>query len=233
MLVEPREGGNVGAVARAMKNFGFRELTIVGAVPELHPVAEWWASGAEDVVASSGRAASLADALAGSHLTVATSSGRGRGDQRPLTTRELRERWDLLRDDETLAIVFGRENSGLSARELGACELTASVDTNEDFPVLNLAQSVAIFCYELSRPRSRAPAFMEARPTAEMMGLLHSRTRQLLLQIGFLHENNPHRIYDELQAILARAAITERELTILLGVLRQLEWACAAGQAGS
>jgi len=218
-----------------MKNFGFRDLTIVGEIPPLHPVAEWWASGAEDVVAASGRAATLPDALKGAHLTVATSSGRARAEQAPLTTKELRARWEGLGEEETLALVFGRENSGLTAREIGACEWTACVDTDENFPVLNLAQSVAIFCYELSQPRSRDLHAASPRPPAEMLELFHTRVRQLLLESGFLHENNPHRIYDELQAILARAAIDQRELTILLGVLRQLEWKMnrARDQAGS
>src|SRR5215217_682717 len=78
VLVEPREAGNVGAVARAMKNFGFGELWIVGEHPELLPVAGWWASGADDLLAAARFAPSLAEAIGDAHVTVATTSMRGR-----------------------------------------------------------------------------------------------------------------------------------------------------------
>src|SRR5512142_2514192 len=89
VLVEPREAGNVGAVARAMKNFGFRDLVVVGEHPELMPVAGWCASGAEDVVASIRFEPTLVDALAGAHVTIATTSSRGRNLDPPLTPGEV------------------------------------------------------------------------------------------------------------------------------------------------
>ena len=78
VLVEPREAGNVGAAARVMKNFGHRDLWIVGEHPELHPLADWWASGADDVVESARFADSLHHAVKDAKLTVATTSSRGR-----------------------------------------------------------------------------------------------------------------------------------------------------------
>src|ERR1051325_11370377 len=88
---------------------------------------------------------------------------------------------------------------------------------------MNLAQTVCVFCYELSSnerpvaPRDRAPA--------ELVERLHERARALLLDVGFLQENNPDRIYDDLRAIAGRADLDEREITILLGMVRQTEWA--------
>src|SRR5437763_13415204 len=78
VLVEPREAGNVGAAARVMKNFGHRDLWIVGEHPNLHPLAGWWASGAEDVVAEAHFVPTLIEALADAHVTIATTSSRGR-----------------------------------------------------------------------------------------------------------------------------------------------------------
>ena len=77
VLVEPREAGNVGAAARVMKNFGFTDLWIVGEYPELHPLAGWWASGADDVVAAARFAPTLHHAIGDAHITVATTSARG------------------------------------------------------------------------------------------------------------------------------------------------------------
>ena len=88
VLVEPREAGNVGAAARVMKNFGFEDLWIAGQHPPLHPLAGWWASGADDVVERAHFVPTLFDALRGAHATVATTSLRGRATDADLDERE-------------------------------------------------------------------------------------------------------------------------------------------------
>lgn len=223
VLVEPREAGNVGAAARAMKNFGFRELTLVGELPPLAPVAEWWASGAEDVVEAARRVRSLDEALAGAHLTIATTSARGRGDLPELTPAGVADLYRALGKDQTLALVFGREDRGLTSRETSLCQRTAVIETSRDFPTMNLAQSVAVFSYELSGVSGIASETRDLA-TAETIERIHEKARALLLEIGFLHENNPDRIYDDLRAIAGRASLDTREATILLGILSQLEW---------
>lgn len=223
VLVEPREAGNVGAVARSMKNFGFDDLVIVGEHPQLTPVAGWWASGAEDVVEHARFVATLAEAIGDARLTVATTSSRGRTtpiDMKPVDVATLAT---TLHDDDVLALVFGRENSGLTREEVMLCQRTAVVPTNERFPTMNLAQSVCVFCYELSSTeRTVAP---RTRANAELVERLHDTARALLLEAGFLQENNPDRIYDDLRAIAGRADLDEREVTILLGMVRQVSWA--------
>jgi tRNA/rRNA methyltransferase len=223
VLVEPREAGNVGAVARVMKNFGFGELWIVGEHPELLPTAGWWASGADDVLAAARFTPELGAAIADAHATVATTSSRGRTTPVDFTPQTLAGLFTSLAEGQTLALVFGREDSGLTRDELVQCQRTASIPTNDAFPTMNLAQSAGVFCYALStiapapQARDRAPAALVER--------MHERAEGLLLEAGFLHENNPARIYDELRAIVGRADPDEREVTILLGILRQLEWA--------
>jgi tRNA/rRNA methyltransferase len=222
VLVEPREAGNVGAGARSMKNFGFDELWIVGEHPPLAPLAGWWASGADDVVASARFAASLHHAVRDARLTVATTSSRGRTTPADLTPRTLASLAATLGADDVLALVFGREDSGLTREELVQCQRSASIPTNERFPTMNLAQSVCLFCYELAGvlradvPRERAPAGVVER--------LHDRAAALLLEVGFLQENNPERIYDDLRAMAGRADLDARDVTILLGIIRQIEW---------
>jgi TrmH family RNA methyltransferase len=223
VLVEPQEAGNVGAVARAMKNFGFGELWIVGTHPQLLPVAGWWASGADDLLAAAHFAPTLLDAIGDAHVTVATTSMRGRTTPVTFSPKTLAAKFASLANDQTLALVFGREDSGLTREELVLCQHTAAIPANAQFPTMNLAQSACVFCYELS---SLAPAENpRALPDAATLERIHERARALLLEAGFLHENNPDRIYDDLRAIIARAELDEREATIALGILRQLEWA--------
>ena len=225
VLVEPKEAGNVGAAARVLKNFGFGDLWIVGEHPELLPVAGWWASGADDLLASAQFANTLHDAIADAHLTVATTSMRGRTTPVTFTPKTLAERFASLGDDQTLALVFGREDSGLTREELVLCQHTAAIPTNDEFPTMNLAQSVCVFCYELRGAVGSQPTVTRVLADAAMVERLHQRARELLREVGFLHENNPDRIYDDLRAILARADLDEREVTIALGVIRQIEWA--------
>jgi TrmH family RNA methyltransferase len=224
VLVEPREAGNVGAAARAMKNFGFRDLRIVGTPPaQMKPYSDWWASGAEDLVAAIDPVPTLLDAIDDAHVTVATTSARGRSAPVDLTPAQVAERFASLDDGQTLAIVFGRENHGLTRDEAVMCHHTAVIPTHRDFPVMNLAQSVSIFCYELS---TVVPIAAPARvlPPAGLVERLHQRLEKLLFDIGFFHADNPDRIYDELRALMARTSLDERETKILLGIARQLEW---------
>jgi TrmH family RNA methyltransferase len=227
VLVEPREAGNVGAAARAMKNFGFGDLWIVGRYPNLNPLAGWWASGAEDVVESAHFAPTLHHAVADAHVTVGTTSSRERTTPVDMNPVEVGQLFASLDDGQTLALVFGREDKGLTREEVVQCQRTAVIPTDPAFPTMNLAQSVGVFCYELSTT-TRAPAGRELAPAARIERL-HERVQSLLVEVGFLHGNNPYRVYDDLRAISARADLDGREATILLGIIRQIEWKLAQG----
>jgi tRNA/rRNA methyltransferase len=225
VLVEPREAGNVGAAARVMKNFGFGELWIVGDHPELHPLAGWWASGAEDVVEAAHFAPTLHHALADAHLTIATTSARERTTAVDLNPVGVAQLLASMNDSQTLALVFGRENSGLTTEELKHCQRTAIIPTDPAFPTMNLAQSVGVFCYELSTT-ARAAVPRELA-TAAMIQRLHDRAQALLVEVGYLRGDNPDRIYDDVRLIAARAGLDAREVTILLGIIHQMEWKLA------
>jgi len=222
VLVEPQEAGNVGAVARAMKNFGFGELWIVGEHPELLPVSGWWASGADDVLAKAHFVPALLDAVRDAHLTVATTSMRGRTSPVSFTSRTLPAKFATLGAEQTLALVFGREKSGLTREELVLCQYTAAIPTNETFPTMNLAQSLCVFCYELSSiaPRDEARELADAG----LFERMHQRARELLTEVGFLDGHKSDAVYEDVRAMAARADLDAREVTILLGIIRQIEW---------
>ena len=87
---------------------------------------------------------------------------------------------------------------------------------------MNLAQAVGIFCFAISSIQK--PGAHRDRPNAAILERLHERAESLLLEAGFLDENNPDRIYDDLRAIAGRADLDPREVTILLGIIHQIEW---------
>ena len=165
----------------------------------------------------------LFHAIADAQLVVATTSSRGRTVAADFTPVSMARRFAQLGPAETMALVFGREDSGLTGEEMMLCQRTAVIPTNERFPTMNLAQSVGTFCYELSSIDRAAPVRQLA--PAGQVERLHDRLEALLVEAGFLDTNNPDRIYEDLRAIFARAELDEREVTILLGMVRQLEWA--------
>ena len=232
VLVEPQEAGNVGAAARAMKNFGVTDLWIVTGqakvIERVDDVSSWWAVGAIDVVESATRVDTLEEALADCHLTVATTAIRGRQVYEQLTPFDVaRLAEEQLGEEHRLALVFGRETFGLTGREVMLCQRTASIPTWPEFPTMNLAQSVAIFCYELGkglRPRAKEP---DPAPH-QLVDHLNREARTLLGEIGYFGEKSPDRICAELQALAGRAVLTTREASLLLAMVRQLRNAGAS-----
>lgn len=223
VMVEPLEAGNVGAAARAMKNFGFTDLWITGGKdPRTDSVSGWWAVGAADVLENATRVPSLEEALVDCHLAVATTAVRGRQVLEQLTPADVaRLAEETLSDEHRLAIVFGREKWGLSGAEVMLCQRTASIPTWPEFPTMNLAQSVAIFCYELGK--GLRPRATDRDPAAhQLVQHLHRETRILLDAIDYFGSYSPERMCAELQGIAARAALTTREASLLLALVRKL-----------
>ncbi len=229
ILVEPHEAGNVGAAARAMKNFGFRDLWIAGTRPQrLDDISEWWAKGAVDVVQSIRRVDTLAEALADVHLSVATTAVRGRHVFEQLTPVELaRLAEEQIGEEHTLGIVFGREEFGLTGAEIAMCQRTASIPTAPDYETMNLAQSVAIFCYELGKGIRRRANAADPAP-GELLHALNTRTRTLLDRINFFGDKSPERMCAELQAMAGRTHLSTREASMLLSFVAHVEKALAS-----
>lgn len=223
VLVEPLEAGNVGAAARAMKNFGFTDLWIVGGKTErTDNVSAWWAVGAIDVVENATRVDTLDEALIDCQLTVATTAIRGRQVYEQLTPDTVAEvARESLGENDRIAIVFGREKSGLTGAEVMLCQRTAHIPTWNEFPTMNLAQSVAVFCYELGKGLHAKQTRRDPVPH-QLMQHLHAQTRQLLEQIDFFGEKSPERMCSELQAVAGRAMLTTREASLFLAMVRAL-----------
>jgi len=172
------------------------------------------------VIAKARRVATLHHAIGDAQMTIATTSARGRKTPVDLTPFDVPQM--PMADDAVLALVFGREDRGLTREEVVQCRRTAAVPTNPDFPTMNLAMAVGVFCFALSNISKTA--IERSRAGQNMIERLHEHAEALLLEVGFLHANNPDRIYDDLRAIAGRADLDAREATILLGIIHQIEW---------
>jgi tRNA/rRNA methyltransferase len=161
VLVEPAGALNVGSVARVMKNMGLRHLVLVNPRCDVASAeARQMAVHAADVLSAADRVATLAEALQGCQRVIATI-GRDRAFPIPLEPPHVALPWLLAAG--TAALVFGREDRGLTNDELKYAQRLVQIPTNPAYPSLNLAQSVAICCYELVVGRSQ----LECRTAAD------------------------------------------------------------------
>lgn len=224
VLVEPREGGNVGAVARVMKNFGLSDLVIAGPKPDdPDEKSVWWAAGAEDILRSIRYVDKLEEALAEANLSVATTAVRGRHVYEQLNPFDVSLlASETLGPEDRLALVFGRETWGLAGREIALCQRTASIPTSPEYATMNLAQAVCIFCYELGKGL-RVPQKQSGTAPGDLIHALNTHTRELLGEIGFFGDKSPDRMCAELTALAGKRVLTTREASLLLSLVRHLQ----------
>ncbi|MDH7596624.1 MAG: RNA methyltransferase [Methanothrix sp.] len=226
VLVEPRYEGNVGAVARSMKNFGFSDLVLVRPC-ELGSFCMAMAAHAKDILQSARSVDRLEDALEGASLVVGTTGKRLGRDHHHLrlhlrvpflTPSELAER---LRDkDGTVALLLGREDWGLTNDELMACDVLVSIPTSDDYPVMNLSHAATVILYELGQVDSTLEVRLAAR---DMLERIYESTDHLLRIINY-PEHKIRYVVLMLRRIFGRAELTEREANTLLGVIKKAIW---------
>lgn len=230
ILVDPSLAVNTGAVARAMKNMGFTGLRVVcpdGTSEHLSDHARRMASGAEDVLDQAQVFPSLGEALADIQLVAGCTARKGKGRNPVLHPKDLRGYTAEYGPETRLGIVFGREDRGLTNAELDLCHLVVTIPTAPEHPSLNLAQAVLLVCYELIGRKAPNTPHEPARgslATSEELEELYQHGREVLLRIRFLDPQNPDRILRVLRRILGRAGPDSREVKILRGILRQMDW---------
>jgi len=235
VLVEPQSPGNIGAAARALHNMGLRRLTLVGPGEFLVPEARRRATHGLPLLEGARVVSSLAEGVAEAGLVMGTSRRLGKNRRPVVDVREAaRAVARAALAGNQVALVFGREDKGLSTTEMGSCHLLARIPTADDNPSLNLAQAVLVTIYEIWRVWEEvaatgayaSPELAPARDTEEMFVDLG----ELLGEIGFLNHQNPEEIVLALRRLLGRAEMERRDVQILRGIFRQVRW--AMGNAG-
>ncbi len=228
VLVETSHPGNIGAVARAMKNMAMSNLRLVS--PKIFPSADATsrASGANDILSGAEIYDSLSDAIADCQIVLGASA-RDRTISWPeLTARDCAEKF--VRGEETLktkvAIVFGRENSGLKNHELDLCHYLLRIPCNSDYSSLNLAAAVQVVSYELfiatGQREESTIGDKNADPLAsqKQMDLFYQHLQQTIADIGFLHADKTQSVMRRLRRIFNRIELDTKELDILRGIFR-------------
>jgi tRNA/rRNA methyltransferase len=225
VLVEPQSPGNIGMVCRAMKNMGLTRLRLVAGCDRQHPDATMFAVSARDLLERAECYPTLAAALADTTISVGTTRRTGKYRQELLTPPQVATTLHQ-RGEGIAALVFGREDHGLSTEELSLCTMQATIPSHDDCGSLNLAQAVLIFCYELFGAAGHHPVdqYRQPAPSGEQEAFF-THLEATLDRIGFLNPQNPAHIMRYLRRLFFRAGLDSREVSILRGMLSQIDWA--------
>jgi tRNA (cytidine32/uridine32-2'-O)-methyltransferase len=230
VLVNTSHPGNIGGVARAMKNMGLSRLCLVE--PRQYPdeQANWRAASAVDILDNAVVTQNLEQAIGDCQFVVGTSARERRIPWPLLDPRQCAQRIDSLSGQEQVAILFGREDRGLTNDELKVCNLHLNIPTSEAYSSLNLAMAVQIVCYEL-----RMLAVQEQLPAGEddqwdtpftsrdNMERFYTHLEQTLADIEFLDPAAPRQLMMRLRRLYGRVRLDEMELNILRGILTETQ----------
>ena len=220
VLVEPEKAGNIGAVARSMKNFNLSDLYIVNSKTPLTLEARAFAMHGYDVLTRAKKVKTLKQGLRNLDLVVGTSSiiatSKSNLARIPVTPLELAQRVGAFKGN--MGILFGRESSGLSNEEVEACDFIVTIPANSKYNVLNIASAASIIFYELFQTR-----------TARRGPILASKAvkARLLLEFGRLvnrsgvQRHKRRLVQRSFRNIISRSFMTRREASLLLGVCRR------------
>jgi len=232
ILVRTRNPLNIGAVARAMANFGASQLRLVEPYDVAFREARS-AVGAGELLANAELCQSVAEAVADCTLVIGATVATNRSASLPLITLpEAAPRIADAAQTGKVALLFGSEKRGLANEDMSYCHWLVRIPTTPQSPSMNLAQSVVVVLYELARSWEQAPATMksEAVPAADLPAKMQSLLRlaevihETLESSGYYSEAVAASSEEQLRRLLLRMKLTEADSEILLGMFRQILW---------
>ncbi|MDE1922517.1 MAG: RNA methyltransferase [Gammaproteobacteria bacterium] len=235
VLVEPSHPGNIGSVARAMKNMALDDLVLVRPRVFPHPEAVALAAGADDVLAAARVVDSVAEAVADCVLVAGTTARPRNLTWEFATPREAAARIAALPEAARAALLFGPERYGLSNEDLNHCAFLVRIPANPAYCSLNIAMSVQLLTYELLLAREAPAGRMQFEaPLADAGELEHfyAHLAQVLKDVEF--EDRTGYLMDRLRRLFNRTALDRNELNLLRGILAAVSgWRRRRGQPES
>jgi len=232
VLVNTSHTGNIGSVARAMKTMGLKELTLVDPVNKPDSHASALAAGATDILANAHIVDTLEEAIADCQLVLATSARNRTLDWPLLGPRDAAAKMLAEAPKHKVAVVFGRENNGLTNEELQLSQYHLHIPTNPDYGSLNLAMAVQTVCYELRMQHLEAAEGQSLYthtdeiadyPRAEQLEMFYQHLEQTLYHTGFIVKQHPGQVMTKLRRLFNRARPEESEINILRGILASIK----------
>jgi len=228
ILVKPQLGENIGAAARVMKNFDLTDLRIVAPRDGWpNPAAESMAAGAKDMLGAAGLYDTTAAAIADCHRIYATSS-RLRYMEKPLfdMAEAMQQLVEAVAGGQRIGVMFGPERSGLDNEDLALADAMVTIPVGEAYPSLNLAQAVAITCYEWTRVSGRltiaAPETATRASKQEMQSLFDDLEARLDDRNFWKVEEKKPIMWRNIRNMFQRQELSEQEVRTLRGIIQCL-----------
>ena len=230
VMVGTTHPGNIGAAARAMHNMSISQLTLVDPQCPIGDIAYARASGANVILDNRQTCADLPQAIADCSLVIASTARRRSLTWPELNPAELVEKLFAMDDSNQVALVFGREHSGLNNEEIQLCNQMVCIPTNPDFSSLNLASAIQVLCYEIYRHQFAFPEttphtkdeYDLPAPSGEVEGFFEHLQRVLELT-DYLNPQQPGMIMQRLRRLYLRSEVSRNEINILRGMLTAIE----------
>ena len=228
ILVEPSHPGNIGASARAIKNMGFKNLSLVKPKGFPDDEAFYRAKGAKDILENAKIFNDLASALKDSTLIFGTSARTRTIPWPTKTSSELKDTLDneLKNINSKICFVFGREISGLSNEELQMCDYHIKIPTEEDFSSINLSHSVQIISYVLKMEIDNQDQLSNEEKsslTFQDNEYLIKHFDEVMKKIDFYDQENPKQVKTRIRRLVKRLKPDKLEMGILRGFLSKIE----------
>lgn len=225
ILIETRNPLNIGAAARAMANFGFKDLRVVNPYPLAFREAKS-AVGASGLLKRAQEYKSISEAVAGCSLVIGTTTGRNRKADQEL--RSPAEGATVIRKalrDGSIGMLFGSEKRGLSNHALSYCHWLMRIPTLPSQPSMNLGQAVAVILYELARPlKLRMPTAAIAGASSVEIERLTNALFEALTLSGYSKSESPPFIEEKIRRVVRRVGFSAEDLPVWLGMFRQIIW---------
>lgn len=224
VLVGTTHPGNIGAAARAMKSMGITDLVLVSPrhFPSDEAIAR--ATAADDILAQARVVNTLTEAIADCHLVIGSSAQVRSLPWPMLTMKEMGTRVRTEAKSHQVAIVFGRESSGLNNDELSLCQYHVQVPTYAQCRSLNLAAAVQIFCYEIMMAEAMHTAEeQEGVVSVADMEQFYSHLFDTLVDIKFMDPEKPKLLRERLRRLFNRTRPDHNEMNILRGILAAIK----------
>ena len=228
VLYKPKYAGNIGSVARAAKNMGISNIVVVGKVDfDREEMQQRSTHLAADVLDQIQYSASIEEALGSFNYIVGTTARLGKARGPFIAPRAVAQDVADISQKNKVALLFGPEDTGLANDELRLCHAVVTIPTSREFTSLNLSHAVMILCYEIFTTSSEATAGTETTPqlalSSELEGM-YGQIKTLLADIEFLNPENPDYWMMHLRRFFNRAGLLSREVKIIRGICRQLDW---------
>ena len=233
VLVNTSHPGNIGAAARVMKNMGLSQLYLVEPKFFPHPDAVSMAAGANDVLDNAAVVDTLEQALSGCQLVLGTTARSRKLHHQIVEPHEAAIKCSELSSDYQLAIVFGRERTGLTNAETDQCEILINIPTNPDFSSLNVASAVQILTYELKLAHRHLDGVNIHKPkqvhkpiesaSHDEIENYFVHLQQAIEKIGFLDTQHSPQIMPKLKSLYHRCNLEKSEVNILRGILTAVD----------